>query len=121
MNDKKTVEKILKGIEELYGSVPVVSQVLSERPDLFIPYSGIGRAAMENGSLEPKMRYLMAVAAATALGSEHCIEVQMDHAIQAGATKDEILETMFIASYMAMTRSQSYAFRKYAAKFQSDE
>ena len=52
------------------------------------------------------------MAAASATGGEHCIGVQMKHAIAAGASKDEILEAMVIGSYMAMTRAQSYAFRK---------
>jgi alkylhydroperoxidase/carboxymuconolactone decarboxylase family protein YurZ len=57
------------------------------------------------------------VAAATAVGGEHCIKVQMEHAIKAGATKDELMETMMIGSYMAMTRSQSYAFRRLSERF----
>jgi alkylhydroperoxidase/carboxymuconolactone decarboxylase family protein YurZ len=45
----------------------------------------------------------------------------MQHALQAGATKDEILESILIGSYMSMTRSQSYALREYAEMFQTDE
>ena len=45
------------------------------------------------------------------------IDVQTKHAIAAGATGDEVLEAMLIGSYMAMTRSQSYALRKYAENF----
>ena len=41
----------------------------------------------------------------------------MKHAIAAGATKDEVLESMVIGSYMAMTRAQSYAFRKFKEVF----
>jgi alkylhydroperoxidase/carboxymuconolactone decarboxylase family protein YurZ len=45
----------------------------------------------------------------------------MHHAAQAGATKDEILESIIIGSYMAMTRSQSYALREYAEMFKDKE
>ena len=115
-------EKILKSIEKQYGFIPLVNQVLSERPDIFVPSATMGKAILEGkGELDQKTRYLAAISAATAMGSPHCIKVQMQHAIQAGATRDEILESMLIGSYMAMTRSQSFALREYAEMFQSDD
>ncbi|MCL2318086.1 MAG: carboxymuconolactone decarboxylase family protein [Methanomassiliicoccaceae archaeon] len=115
-------EKILKAIEKQYGFIPLVNQVLSERPDIFVPSATMGKAILEGkGELDQKTRYLAAISAATAMGSPHCIKVQMQHAIQAGATRDEILESMLIGSYMAMTRSQSFALREYAEMFQSDD
>lgn len=117
-DERKLTEKTLHAIEKEYGFIPVISQVLSERPDLFLPSSGVGRAATEGrGELDRKTRYLVAMASAAALGSEHCIGVQMDHAIKAGATRDEILEALYIASYMGLTRSQSYSLRKFREKF----
>lgn len=111
------VDKMLQSIKKEYGFVPVVNQVLSERPDVFIPMGNLGKAVLENGDLDKKQKYLCAVAAATAVGGEYCIDVQTKQAISAGATKDEIFEAMMIGSYMAMTRSESYAFRKYAENF----
>jgi len=115
-------EKILKAIEKQYGFIPLVNQVLSERPDIFVPSATMGKAILEGkGELDQKTRYLAAISAATAMGSPHCIKVQMQHAIQVGATRDEILESMLIGSYMAMTRSQSFALREYAEMFQTDD
>ena len=120
--EREITDKIMKAIERQFGFIPVVNQVLSERPDMFIPAANLGRAVLEGkGTLDQKTRYLAAVSAATALGGQHCVKVQMHHAVQAGATKDEILESMVIGSYMAMTRAQSYAFREYADMFQSEE
>lgn len=114
---KKTDEMIAR-IREEYGFVPVVNQVLSERPDLFLPSANLSRAVLEgDGELERKQRFLCAVSAATAIGGEYCVKVQSQHAIEAGATRDEVLEAMTIGSYMAMTRAQSYAFRRYAELF----
>jgi 4-carboxymuconolactone decarboxylase len=117
--EREIADKILKAIEKQYGFIPVVNQVLSsERPDKFIANANFSKNVIEGeGELDMKTRYLVAVAAATALGGQYCQEVQMDHAVKAGATKDEILETMIIASYMAMTRCQSYAFREYDKMF----
>ena len=111
-------DRIIEAIRREYGFVPVVNQVLSTRPDLFLPQSAASRAILEgNGDLDRKQRYLCAISAATAVGGEYCIDVQTKHAIAAGATGDEVLEAMLIGSYMAMTRSQSYALRKYAENF----
>ena len=115
---REIADKILASIQREYGFIPVVNQVLSTRPDLFIPAANMGRAVLgPDGALDLKTRYLCAIAAATAVCGEYCIGVQTQHAIDAGATKDEVLEAIVIGSYMAMTRSQSYAFRKYAEAF----
>ncbi len=120
--DRELADKILAAIQKEYGFVPLVNQVLSERPDLFVPAANLGRAVLEGKEqkLERKTAYLCAVAAASATGGEHCIGVQMKHAVDAGASKDEVLEAMVIGSYMAMTRAQSYAFRKYKEMFDKE-
>jgi alkylhydroperoxidase/carboxymuconolactone decarboxylase family protein YurZ len=116
---REITEKILKAIEEAYGFVPVVNKVLSERPDIFIPAAGFGQAVLdrEDGAMARKERFLCAVSAAAAVCGEHCLRVQIKHAREAGATKDEILESIMIGSYMSMTRSQSYALRAFADEF----
>lgn len=115
---REITEKILAAIKKEYGSIPLINQVLSERPDLFIPVANLGRAAIEGrGVMEKKTRYLCALAAASAEGAEYCIKVQAEHAMQEGATRDEILEAMVIGSYMSLTKAQSYAFREYAKLF----
>lgn len=110
---QEITERILKAIEARYGFVPLVNQVMSEDPDLFIPTANLSKAILESETknLDPKTTYLCAVAAASALGAEHCIRAQGTHAKAAGVTKEEMMEAMVIGSYMAMTRSQSYAFR----------
>jgi len=116
--EREITEKILRAIEDQFGFIPLVNRVLSERPDMFIPSANLGRAILEGGGdLDKKTRYLAAVSAASALGGQHCVRVQMHHAAQAGATRDEILESILIGSYMALTRSQSYALREYAEMF----
>lgn len=114
-------DKILAAIEKKFGFVPVVNQVMSERPDLFIPMTNLGKAVFEGeGDLDQKTRYLCAVSAAAASGAEYCISVQMKHAIEEGATRDEILEAIVIGCQISMTRAQSYALRKYAEEFDID-
>ena len=115
---RKAAEKLINAMRKRFGSVPVVNQVMSTRPDLFLPAVSYSGALLETeGALGQKTKHLCALAAASALGGEYCIEVQMKHAIQDGADKDEILEAILIGAYMANTRSQSYALRKYAKQY----
>ena len=44
---RSKADAILKATKEAYGFVPVVNQVLSERPDLFVPIAGVARAVLE--------------------------------------------------------------------------
>ena len=120
--ERAIADKMLKRIEEEYGFVPLVNQVLSERPDLFIPNANLGKAVLESDSkrLDRKTSYLIAMACATSLGAEHCARVQGTHAKDAGASRDEILEAMTIGSYMALNRSQSYGFRAFKEIFKEE-
>ena len=120
--ERAIADKILKRIEEEYGFVPLVNQVLSERPDLFIANANLGRTVLEGETkrLDRKTSYLIAMACATALGAEHCTRVQGTHAKEAGASREEILETMTIGSYMALNRSQSYGFRAFRDIFKDE-
>ena len=116
--EREIADKILEAIKREYGFVPVVNQVMSTRPDLFIPQTNLSKAVFEGkGDLDAKTRYLCAVSAAATAGAEYCISFQMRHAVDAGATKDEILEAIAIGCQISMTRSQSYALRKYAELF----
>jgi alkylhydroperoxidase/carboxymuconolactone decarboxylase family protein YurZ len=111
--DREEARRILDAIERRFGEIPTINRIMSERPDIFIKSAGMSKAVLENpnSELDPKIRYLMAVSAASALGSNFCIEVQGKHAKDLGATKNEMMEAMLIGSYMAMTRSQSIALR----------
>ena len=115
---REKTDKILKATEEAFGFIPVVNQVLSTRPDLFVPSATLSRSILEgDGDLDSKTRYLCAVAAATVTAGMAVVGRAVTAAKEAGASKDEILESIMIGSMMAYTRAQSYALRKYAANF----
>ncbi len=113
---RELTDKILKATEEAYGFIPVSNKVLSERPDMFVPSAEFSRSVLDraDGAIGRKDRFLCAISAAAAVGGEYCLKVQIDHAKEAGASNDEVLEAIMIGSYMSMTRSQSYALRAYA-------
>lgn len=119
---REITDRILKATEEKYGFIPVSNKIMGERPDLFVPSAEFSRAVLdrEDGAIPRKNRFLLAISAAAAVGGEHCLKVQINHAREAGASRDEILESIMIGSYMSMTRSQSYALRAFADEFGVD-
>lgn len=109
------IKKRLKRLADFYGEAPFVSRKLSESPDLFLPFSDLSRRLlMEPDHLSLKEMEIAAVAASAALGSEHCLNVHIPQALKLGVTKDELMEVIMVATFMAMTRGQSIALRKLA-------
>lgn len=116
---EEETRRILRNMEKMFGFVPKIYQIMSERPDIFNASAHFGNAVMESRklTLDKKTVYLCAVSAAASQSGEYCLDVQMQHAIDEGATRDEVLEAVMIGSYMAMTKAQSYALRKFEEKF----
>lgn len=123
LSNEEYTEKILNSMQKAYGFIPPVMQIMSRRPDVFVPAAKFGKAVLESNTqeLDRKVAYLCAVSAASALGAEHCLNVQMRHAKDSGATADEAFEALMIGSYIAMTRAQSYALRKFNEIYPPEE
>lgn len=115
---KIKAEEVLKRIEKVYGFVPLINKVLSEKPEALFPFVQLNKVALfGEGELSLKVRELASISAATALGGEHCLSVHIKMAVKHGANKNEILEAMIIGSLMCMTEAQSHAFRAYQNEF----
>ncbi len=111
---EREVKRRLAELERLYGRVPLVAQVLSTRPDIYLAYSDYSDVTLNRPrNLDRKTAELAAVAAGSALASQHCLSIHLEAAIKEGANDDEILESVLIGSFMAMTRSQSVALRMF--------
>ncbi|NLI74333.1 MAG: carboxymuconolactone decarboxylase family protein [Euryarchaeota archaeon] len=107
------VERRLRKQEELYGFQLFLPNFLSDHPDLFLAYTDLSaRLLVEPKHLNQREVELAAISASTAMGSEHCLTTHITQAINIGITKEEIVETMMIASLMSMTRGLATAFRK---------
>lgn len=112
---QENVQRILERIEKVYGHVTLVSEVLSKRPDLFIPLSDLSSAIMFKPKfMDQKTMELAAIAAGSALGAEHCLTVHFKQAAKYGASEDEMLDAIMVGAMMAMTASQAVAYRKLA-------
>jgi AhpD family alkylhydroperoxidase len=110
---EERVQRVLDRVKKVYGEVPLVSEVLSKRPDMFIPYSDLSNAILFKPKfLEQKTMELAAIAAGSALGAEHCLMVHFKQAAKYGATEDEMFDAIMIGAMMSMTASQAVAYRK---------
>lgn len=76
------------------------------------PLSGLSRLhrkAMENGTIDGKTKELMALAISVTIRCEGCIAYHLHDAIQAGATRSEMLEAIGVAIMMGGAPASVYA------------
>src|SRR5665647_401124 len=79
--DESEVARRLKETEDFFGMVPFVPRFLSARPDIFIPYHDFSKKVMISPAhLDHKTAELAAVAAGSAVASEHCLNVHIEAA-----------------------------------------
>ncbi|OYT54657.1 MAG: alkylhydroperoxidase [Candidatus Altiarchaeales archaeon ex4484_2] len=72
-----------------------------EYPRLQGPFGVLKRhSCEEEGALDVKTKKLIAVALALYAGCEYCIAIHTKGALDAGATKDELVETGYVAVLM---------------------
>ncbi|MBW2983998.1 carboxymuconolactone decarboxylase family protein [Candidatus Woesearchaeota archaeon] len=71
-----------------------------EYPDLMKAFSGFMGAAEKEGALPHKTKELISVALSIVAKCKWCIAFHVKHALDAGSTKEEIMETCFVAALM---------------------
>lgn len=72
-------------------------------------FSGLAREALAPGRLDVKTKELLAIAIAIATRCDGCIGFHVKAAIRAGASREEVLETVSMAIYMGAGPSMIYA------------
>ncbi len=72
-------------------------------------FGGLAREALAPGALDVMTKELMAIAIAIATRCDGCIGFHVKAAIRAGATRDQVLETVSLAIYMGAGPSMIYA------------
>jgi len=112
-NSDSIQEDIFEDSEAMLGTVPFILRLMARRPEFMIFSSLKDFYVLRPESLEPKTAELLAVAAAAASGADRCLKVHMNAALRAGASKDEILDTLFIAALIGQTRVLASSLRAY--------
>jgi AhpD family alkylhydroperoxidase len=72
-------------------------------------FTSISQAALKSNALDTKTKELIAVAISVALRCDDCIAFHVKAALDRGATRDEIMESLGMAIYMGAGPSVMYA------------
>lgn len=88
---------------------PAVKQLHLAQPDVMKAFRDMGAAAHKGAALDAKTKELLAVGIAVAVRCDPCITYHVEGARKAGATREEIAETIGMAIYMGAGPSAMYA------------
>ena len=80
-------------------------------PDVMGAVSGLTAEVYKDGALSCKVKRLMSLALALGAGCRNCILAQAMYALENGATKDEILETLSVVVSMRGTTGVAESLR----------
>jgi len=78
-------------------------------PDVMKAFAGIAQAATVSKALDAKTKELIALGIAVAVRCDDCIAFHVKAAVEKGATRDEVSETLGMAIYMGAGPSVMYA------------
>ena len=77
--------------------------------DVMKGFGAIAQAALKPGALDTKTKELIALAVSVAVRCDDCIAFHAKAAVERGATREEILETLGMAIYMGAGPAAMYA------------
>ena len=77
--------------------------------DVMKGFGTIAQAALKPGALDTKTKELIALAISVAVRCDDCIAFHTKAAVDRGATREEILETLGVAIYMGGGPAAMYA------------
>jgi AhpD family alkylhydroperoxidase len=80
-------------------------------PDVWGASRGLTAEVYKDGALSCKVKRLMSLAVALGAGCRNCILAQTMYALENGATKDEILETLSVVVSMRGTTGVAESLR----------
>ncbi len=86
----------------------LVGQLGKEIPGTMAAFGQLHKAAAAQGALSPKEKELIALGIAIALRCDGCIAYHVHDAIKAGATREEMVETIGVAILMGGGPSLMY-------------
>jgi AhpD family alkylhydroperoxidase len=78
-------------------------------PDVMKAFAGIAKAATASKALDGKTKELIALGIAVAVRCDDCIAFHAKAAVEHGASRDEVSETLGMAIYMGAGPSVMYA------------
>ena len=86
-----------------------LTQLGQELPGPMSVFARLHKKAVENGALAAKVKEMMALAISIVVGCDGCIAYHVHDAVKAGATRQELLETIGVALLMGGGPGSIYA------------
>jgi AhpD family alkylhydroperoxidase len=86
-----------------------LTQLGKEIPGPMTGFARLHRKGVEDGALSSKVKELMALAISIVVGCEGCIAYHVHDAIQAGASRSELMETVGVGLFMGGGPGSIYA------------
>lgn len=93
----------------LKGLSPGLKELRAGQPEVMTGFSAVAKAALKKGTIETKTKELIALGISVAMRCDDCIGFHVKAAIESGATREEVMETMGMAIYMGAGPSVMYA------------
>lgn len=86
-----------------------LKEMRTEQSDVMKAFSGLAQAAMKPQALDAKTKELIALGISVAVRCDDCIGFHVKAALNHGASREEIMETLGTAIYMGAGPSVMYA------------
>jgi AhpD family alkylhydroperoxidase len=86
-----------------------LAQLGQELPGPMTGFARLHKKAVEEGALPTKVKEMMALAISIVVGCDGCLAYHVHDAVQAGATRQELLETIGVALLMGGGPGSIYA------------
>ena len=80
-----------------------------DMPDVMKAFSGLAQAALASQALDCKTKELIALGISVATHCDDCIGFHVKAALEQGATREEVVQTLGMAVYMGAGPSVMYA------------
>ena len=102
-------------MEDMIKAMSKSSKVSQRKyAELMQAFSGFANEVHKEGALSLKMKELIAIGIAVVKNCELCMDAHVKEALQAGATREEVMEACYVATLM--DGGPSLAHTSYIAK-----
>ncbi|MCW5692799.1 MAG: carboxymuconolactone decarboxylase family protein [Pseudolabrys sp.] len=100
---------MMQWTEHLNEIKALMRTLRGDKPDVMKAFSGLAQAALAPQALDVKTKELIALGISVAIRCDECIGFHIKAALDQGATREEIIETLGMAIYMGAGPSVMYA------------
>jgi AhpD family alkylhydroperoxidase len=104
-------DEITSQAEEMLGQVPFIFSYMSERPESFVLSTLGDFYTARPKSMDTKTAEIATIAAAAAIGADACLKMHIRVALEAGVPRDQVLDTLLIASLIGKTSVMTKSLR----------